>query len=621
MRRFFTASILSVAVATGFQAKGATLDPNFAETVYATVGSQVTGMAWAPDGSNRLFISRKGGVIQIVKDGVVLPTPFATITPIVTTSECGLIGICFDPNFMVNGYLYVFVTVSSSEQQIIRYRAEGDVGTDKTTIIGGLPTRGANHDGGAVGVGPDGKLYWAVGDLGNGTGVDGDLTSLASKVGRANLDGTVPADNPFVDGPGGNNDYIWARGFRNPFTFNFQDSTGELWVNCVGTLYEQIFLVRKGDHAGWNDYENNQPPGFITPKIKYRTNGTDTRSLIPGSGAVREGGIVTFTTTAAHGFRQGERITVSGVADASFNDSLYVVSVPSPTTFTWAQAGPNGTSGGGSATTLHQGGCVTGGCFYDSSAVPAEYRGNYFYGDLNSGRVMRATLGQANEVTSVDYFVTGAAQHIDTSVGPDGALYYVTHPGIIYRLAYTNYATQQLVVTPGTLRMVEDGLAAFSVRLAQPPDTEVAVNVTHAGGDPAISVLSGESLSFNAGNWSVPQVVKVQAIVDGDATNGVAQLSVSSSGLASETVTVHAVDTVQPFAVGPVTASGPGVFPLSIGLSGQPGQTYVLEGIADLLLSDWTPISTNQLVGNSTNITDHGSTGLPSRYYRARLVD
>jgi MYXO-CTERM domain-containing protein len=58
---------------------------------------------------------------------------------------------------------------------------------------------GANHDGGGVGVGPDGKLYWSIGDNGAGISVGDDLTSLAAKVGRANRDGTAPDQITRVD--------------------------------------------------------------------------------------------------------------------------------------------------------------------------------------------------------------------------------------------------------------------------------------------------------------------------------------------------------------------------------------------------------------------------------------
>ena len=100
-------------------------------------------MGWAPDGSQRLFLSVKGGPVRIVENGVLLPTPFATISPVFTNSECGVIGLAFDPNFINNRYVYFFVTVSASEQQIIRYTANGNVGASKTTIVPDLPTAGA----------------------------------------------------------------------------------------------------------------------------------------------------------------------------------------------------------------------------------------------------------------------------------------------------------------------------------------------------------------------------------------------------------------------------------------------------------------------------------------------
>ncbi|HVS33391.1 MAG TPA: PQQ-dependent sugar dehydrogenase, partial [Thermoanaerobaculia bacterium] len=343
------------------------VDTNFTETQFAVVdGGEVTGIAWAPDGSNRLFVTRKGGEVRIVKDGALLTTPFATET-VFTNSECGLIGLAFDPGFVTNKYVYFFATVSGTEQQIIRYTAMGDTGVNRTVIVPGLPTIGQNHDGGAVGFGPDGMLYWAIGDLGNFTGVDADLTSLASKIGRARPNGDVPADNPFVDGAGPNNDYIWARGFRNPFTFTWRPETEDLWVNTVGTSFEQVFVVGSGDHAGWNDFESNQPPGFIRPVISYRTNSSLDNTIAP-MGASRSAGVATFTTTDSdHRNPVGTKVTIAGVGDASFNGTGFVTAVPMPNVFEIAQEGPDAASGGGSATSLNIGGAITGGTFFEST--------------------------------------------------------------------------------------------------------------------------------------------------------------------------------------------------------------------------------------------------------------
>jgi glucose/arabinose dehydrogenase len=209
------------------RASATVVDPDFTDVVFATKVGTPTAMAWAPDGSSRLFVTSKVGDVWILQDGKLLPTPFVNISPIETNSECGLLGIAFDPDFITNQYVYLFVTVSPSEQQIVRYTANGNVAEAPRVILAGLPTRGLNHDGGALAFGPDGKLYFAIGDNGNRLGVGADLTLFNAKVSRLNRDGSVPSDNPFVDGDGPNNDYIWARGFRNPFTMTFQPSTVE----------------------------------------------------------------------------------------------------------------------------------------------------------------------------------------------------------------------------------------------------------------------------------------------------------------------------------------------------------------------------------------------------------
>ncbi|MDY7226593.1 PQQ-dependent sugar dehydrogenase [Hyalangium rubrum] len=533
------ASPVLAAVPTGFQ-----------ETVYSSSAlAPATGLAWAPDGSGRLFITNKNGrvLVATMRDGA-LVTQGATLSTaqfasetVHTSSECGLIGIAFDPNYTVNRYVYLFITATNTKQQIIRYTDANGVGTARTVLVDNLPTVGQNHDGGAIGVGLDGKLYWAIGDLGNGTGVDTDLTSMASKVSRANLDGTPANDNPFYDGVGPNSEYVWARGFRNPFTFTFQPGTGRLWVNSVGTGYEQIFVPGRSDHAGYNDFENNQPAGYITPVIKYRTNGTDTRTLTPG-GAVRSGGIVTFTTTEAHGFRKGEKLTVAGVGNASFNRDFYVASIPSGTTWTAAQAGADATSGGGTAVTQNLGGSITGGTFYDSTLFPSDYRGNFLFGDYNSGRLVRATLAADGTVATVDSWGTGFNQAVDMEVGPDGALYVVgVTSGNIKRIL-PPASGQKLIVSALNLAIVEGGKSVFTVRLSEAPAAEVRVNVARASGDEDLSVESGAQLTFTPDNWNQLQLVTLGAVEDADATPDNATFTVSAQGLSSETVRVVSID-------------------------------------------------------------------------------
>ncbi|MBI4509694.1 MAG: PQQ-dependent sugar dehydrogenase [Deltaproteobacteria bacterium] len=522
-------------------ATGAITDSNVTQANYVKAPNNATGMAWFPDGSNRLLVTLKGGQVRMIKDGALLTTPFATITPVHTNSECGLIGLAFDPNFIVNKYVYFFVTISASEQQVVRYTASGDVGTDKTTILSGLPTRGQNHDGGAVGFGPDGMLYFAIGDLGNGTGVDNDLTTLAAKVGRAYPNGSIPSDNPFVDGAGGNNDYIWARGFRNPFTFTFQPSTGKLWTNVVGSRWEQVFVVDRGTHGGWNDRENNQPNGYLVPPIAYRTNATNT-AAIAQNGAVRQGGVVTITTTGPHLVRKGGRVGISGVTNTSFDLAEAVVtSVPSATTLTYSQPGSDAQSGGGAAATPNMGGCITGGTFYEGTQFPAPYRGNFFFGDYNSYRLYRAILAQDNTVAQVDDWGNSLGAIIDMETGPDGALYIMNYSGQIYRASY-NRSDLGIIVSRTNVRMAEGGQAAFNVSLTRAPSADLTVNVSRTSGDSDVGISTGGTLTFTTTNWSTPQVVTLAAADDADSVDDSSTVSLQANGVTTETVEVRVTD-------------------------------------------------------------------------------
>lgn len=533
-------------------APAAMSDGNFTEATFGSdVGDRVTGMAWAPDGSNRLFVTCQYGAVRIIQNGLLLGTPFVTFTPH-TNSECGVIGLCFDPDFVTNQYIYFFVTVSASEQRIIRMNASGNTDSYQAAsddLITGLPTAGNNHDGGGIGFGRDGKLYWSIGDLGNGTGVDGNLTSLASKVGRANRDGTPCSDNPYYDGAGANNDYIWARGLRNPFTLSFQPATGRLWVNVVGDSWEQVFIVGAGDHVGYNDYEINQPAPsggnqYIRSVLAYPTGGSGTATI---TDAVRAANVVTCTTSANHNLRRGGRVTIAGFTggDTSLNGSVVVSEIVSATQFRFAQTAGNLTAASdGSSTPYDFGNAITGGTFWDSTAVPDAYRGDFFFSDYGSSQLGRAELDSAGDIIAVHPFATGSGNATDLAVGPDGALYYGSFGGVIHRVTYTT-STQALIVTPLNLAMTEGGQAVVAIRLATAPASTVAVTVARTAGDTDVTVTAGAALSFTAANYATPQYATIAAATDADASDDTATVRVSSSGLANADVAVRVDDTSQ----------------------------------------------------------------------------
>jgi glucose/arabinose dehydrogenase len=388
------AAVLALALASAAPAAAA---PTVTFEPFSTVSGAVD---ITNAGDSRLFVVDRDGEIRVVQsDGSVEATPFLDITDrVIADGEGGLLGLAFHPDYATNGFFYVNYTrdpddetsgeAGEGDTRIARFTRIGAFGSNVADPASELPILDieqpdglTNHKAGDLNFGPDGFLWFAMGDGGGGgdpleTGQDG--TTLLGKMVRIDVDGgspyAVPADNPFVGG-GAPLDEIWALGFRNPFRFSFDRTTGDLWVADVGQGdHEEIDLEPAGDpggrNYGWDCYE-----GFA----EFETGGC--------------GPIGNFTFPIHTYDHSGGRCS------------------------------------------------VTGGFVYRGSAFASLIGGHYFFADFCSGDVYSLTAGSCPGTFDLHEHGSLVSLPVTFGEGADGELYAASITGSIFRVEATGTPT------------------------------------------------------------------------------------------------------------------------------------------------------------------------------------
>ncbi|MBL8898564.1 MAG: PQQ-dependent sugar dehydrogenase [Planctomycetes bacterium] len=228
-----------------------------------------------PGDERRIFIAEQSsGLIRVLRDGVLLPTPFVTVTNIASTGgERGLLGMTFHPRYATNGYFYVNYTRSGDGATLVdRYTVSNNpdlaVASSRVTILGPIAQPFSNHNGGQIAFGHDGYLYIGMGD-GGATGDPScyaqNCSSLLGKMLRIDVDSSfpyaIPTTNPFF-GSTTCRQEIWSLGLRNPWRWSFDRLTGDLYIGDVGErgVEEIDFQPRAslgGENYGWKIMEGN----------------------------------------------------------------------------------------------------------------------------------------------------------------------------------------------------------------------------------------------------------------------------------------------------------------------------------------------------------------------------
>jgi glucose/arabinose dehydrogenase len=237
-----------------------------------------------------LYLAERGGVVRIVsdeRDDVVLDISADTNGD----GEQGLLGMALSPD---GTRMYISFTDTQGDSQLDEYLVGDDGVPDPATrrVVLTQDQPYPNHNGGHILFGPDGLLYFGLGDGGDGGDPDrrsldpgtllGKLLRIDPSTPSGDLGYSIPADNPFV-GQEGVRPEIWSSGLRNPWRFSFDRATGDLWIGDVGqNAWEEIDMSAAADGAGrglsfgWSAFEgthrfnDDQPAdGHVPPVFEY----------------------------------------------------------------------------------------------------------------------------------------------------------------------------------------------------------------------------------------------------------------------------------------------------------------------------------------------------------------
>ncbi len=243
-----------------------------------------------------LYVAEQTGRVVAIRSGAVDPTPVLDLTGQITSGgERGLLGLAFSPDGL---FLYVNYTDLEGNTNVVEFEMGQDgraqVVSRREILFVAQPF--PNHNGGNLVFGPDGDLYIGLGDGGSGGDPQGNGQNLGVLLGKMlrveprTAGGSlppgghayaIPTDNPFIARRGARPE-IWAYGLRNPWRYEFDRSTGDLWIGDVGQgAYEEVDVQPAGDpggeNYGWNLTEGTHltgaasapPPNWTRPLFDF----------------------------------------------------------------------------------------------------------------------------------------------------------------------------------------------------------------------------------------------------------------------------------------------------------------------------------------------------------------
>jgi len=242
---------------------------------------------------SRLLVTERSGAARLLdlESGTV--TVLRGLPKVWAEGQGGLLDVTTGPDFERDGWIYFTYSKprdGGGATTLARARLDGDRLTDwQDLLVTDSATSSRQHFGSRIAFDLDGHVYFGVGDRGDRDAAQ-DRSNHQGTILRLDLDGTVPADNPFV-ADGTARGEIWSYGHRNPQGMAYDPEHRRLWSIEHGPRGgDEINLVEPGRNYGWpvisygKEYwapiavgEGTSKPGMEQPRKVYIP------SIAPGS--------------------------------------------------------------------------------------------------------------------------------------------------------------------------------------------------------------------------------------------------------------------------------------------------------------------------------------------------
>jgi glucose/arabinose dehydrogenase len=198
---------------------------------------------WGKDGF--IWMTERGGRISKIDPKTGNTAFSAVVSEVVSQGEGGLLGMVQHPDFLNNGFLYVVYNYTKNgtyTEKVVRFTFVRESLTDPLIILDNIPAASI-HNGSRLWITTDNKLLITTGDAAN-TSLPQNANSLAGKLLRINLDGTIPADNPTAGNP------MWSMGHRN--AQGLVVVNGKIYTSEHGpSIEDEVNVIEKGRNYGW----------------------------------------------------------------------------------------------------------------------------------------------------------------------------------------------------------------------------------------------------------------------------------------------------------------------------------------------------------------------------------